>query len=97
MVSLSNHANGWATEAERGDHLDGLRMAQVAVNRCDDDPGIDRDQVDADDRQTHPGIDDDPLVENVIEHIDDAGARRATLQFGHAETNRSPRAGVTTP
>ena len=63
--------------------MNGLRAAQVCVNRCDDDPGFHREQVDADKGDAHPGVDDYPFVENMVEYVDDAGARRATFEFGH--------------
>jgi hypothetical protein len=70
---------------------DRIRAVHVRVNRCDDDPGFNRNQVDADHRHPHPGVDHNPFVENVIEHVDHAGVRRNALQFGHIVETKSVR------
>jgi hypothetical protein len=44
------------------------------VYRCDDYPCIDLDEVDAGDRHPSPAVDNDPFVEDAIEHIDKAYA-----------------------
>ena len=61
--------------AEACDLADGRGVLQVGGDRGDDDAGLDRHEIDAHERQPHPGVDDDALVENAIEHVDDvAGA-----------------------
>src|SRR5580692_2661497 len=59
---------------------DGVGTIQVRRDRGHDDPRLDRDQVDADQRDAHPCVDDDPLVKNTVEHVDDTGAGRTTLE-----------------
>src|SRR5256886_2867056 len=49
-------------------------VAEVGVDRRDDDAGFDGDEVDADERYADPGVDDDALVEDPIEDIDEAAA-----------------------
>src|SRR2546422_19591 len=54
-------------------------VLQVSGDRGDDDAGVDRHEIDACQRQPHPGIDDDALVENAIEHVDEAVRTGGTL------------------
>jgi len=77
--------------------MNGLGAAQVCVNRCDDDPGLHREQVDANKRDAHPSVDDYPFVENMVEYVDDAGARRATFEFGHGNGRDNEPCTVTRP
>jgi len=63
-----------------GDRFCGV---QVCVNRCDDDTSFHGEQVDTRNRYAYPGVDDHPFVEDVVQHIDDARARRPSLQLGH--------------
>src|SRR5262249_59845007 len=57
----------------RRDLADRLRVLEVRVDGGDDDPRLDGDEIDADQRHAHPGIDDDSLVQYSIEHVDEAG------------------------
>ena len=56
-------------------HLaDRFRVLQVGVDRGDDDARFDGDQVDADERDADPGVDDDALVEHAVENVDETRA-----------------------
>ena len=83
---------------ESGERLaDFICAGQVRVDRCHDDTGVYCEQVDADNRDAYPGVDNNPLIEDVVEHIDDAGAGRATLKFGHANGTDDARRKVVAP
>ena len=56
---------------DRCDLTDRLGVLEVGVDRRDDDASFDRDEVDADQRNADPRVDDDPLVEDAIEHVDE--------------------------
>ena len=56
---------------DRRDLADRFGVLQVGVDRRDDDARLDGDQVDADQRHAHPGIDDDALVQDAIENVDE--------------------------
>src|SRR5207244_3033418 len=51
-----------------------LRVLDVRVDRRDDDAGLNGDEVDAHQRDTHPCVDDDSFVEYPIEDIDQTRA-----------------------
>src|ERR671935_23506 len=56
----------------------GLREAEVGVDARDHDPGVDRQQLDPDDRDANVGVDHQALVEDQVEHVGEpARARRA--------------------
>ena len=59
-------------------------MCEVCRNRGDDDAGLDRNQVDANEGQAYPRVDDDPLVEDAIENIDLASGAGGALD-GHRQ------------
>src|SRR5579864_4088579 len=63
----------------RGDLADRFRILQVCVDRRDDDPRLDGDEIDAHQRNTNPGIDHDPLVEHAIEDIDETSTACCTF------------------
>src|SRR5205814_571026 len=54
----------------RGHLTDGFRVLQVSIDRCDHDACLNGDEVDPDQRDTHPGIDDDPLIQYSVEDVD---------------------------
>src|SRR5439155_5501686 len=58
---------------------DDVAELQVSRDRGDNDASLDRDQVDADERDADPGIDDDALVEHPIENLDEAIATSGAL------------------
>ena len=49
-----------------------VRVLQIGLDRSDDHPAIDADEIDAGNRHAAPTIDDNSLVEHSIEHIDEA-------------------------
>jgi hypothetical protein len=51
--------------------LDRLGVLEVGVDRGHDDARLDRQEVDADERDANPGIDDDAFVQHSIENIDE--------------------------
>ena len=51
-----------------------VRVLQIGLDRSDDHPGIDADEIDAGNGHAAPAVDDDPFVEHSIEHIDEARA-----------------------
>src|SRR5205807_10517834 len=55
-------------------------MREVGAYRGDDDPGFHLKQVDADQRNSHPRIDDDALVQHSVKHVYEAGLGRRTFQ-----------------
>src|SRR4051794_31400497 len=55
----------WSSDADR------LRVFEVGVDGRDDDARLDSHQVDPDQGDSHPGIDDDSLVEHTIEDVDE--------------------------
>jgi hypothetical protein len=61
----------------------GIGVAQIGVDRRDNDTRFNRDQVNANQGDAHPCVDDDPLVENAIEHVDETGSARSSLN-GHS-------------
>src|SRR5262245_32934803 len=64
-------------------HLtDRFGVLQVCVNRRHDDARLNRDEVDPDQGDRNPGVDDDPLVEHAIEDVDQACAACCTFN-GH--------------
>ena len=58
---------------------DRIGVLQISVDGSDDDAGLDRDQVNAHERDPHPGVNDDPFVQDAIENIDKAGSAGYTL------------------
>src|SRR5512141_1869673 len=58
----------------RRDAPDRFGVFQVRVDRGDHDAGLDRDEVDADERNADPRVDDNPLVEDSIEDVDETCA-----------------------
>ena len=52
---------------------DRFRVAEVRVDGRDDDARFDGEDLDADDRDAHPGVDHDPLLEDHVEHFGEAG------------------------
>src|SRR5688500_8225900 len=69
-------ANALARARDRRGDADGFGILQVRIDRCDDDPRLDGDQVDPDERDTYPGVDDDTLVADAIEDVDELTAPR---------------------
>src|SRR5262249_6992839 len=59
-----------------------LGVLQVCVDRRDDDTCFDGDEVDADQRDADPGVDDNSLVEHAVEDVDETGAAGCTFN-GH--------------
>src|SRR5262249_8191013 len=57
-------------------------VLQVCVDRRDDDTCFDGDEVDADQRDADPGVDDNSLVEHAVEDVDETGAAGCTFN-GH--------------
>ena len=49
-------------------------MPEVRVDRRDEDPHLDRNEIDTDERNANPSVDDDAFVEHTIEYVYDAGA-----------------------
>jgi len=67
-------------------------MREVCTYGCDDNPGFHLKQVDADQRNSHPRIDDDALVQHSIKHIYEASLGRRTFQrhdYQNPSTNRA--------
>src|SRR5581483_7172635 len=58
-----------AARRRRSSH--GFRILQVCVDGRHDDPRLNRNQIDADEGNTHPRVDDDALVENAIKDVDE--------------------------
>ena len=52
----------------------------------DDDARFEGEKIDADERVSHPGVDDDSLVEHAIEYLDEACA--AWRAFNRQTTGR---------
>src|SRR6266850_1844411 len=61
-----------AAPGRRRRRADDFGELQVSRDRRDNDACLDRDQVDADERDADPGVDDDALVEHPIENLDEA-------------------------
>src|SRR5579864_7424741 len=57
----------WARDQAR--QSDSVRILQIGVDRSHDYAGLHRDEVNADQRNADPGIDDDTFVENPVEHV----------------------------
>ena len=55
----------------RRDLADRFGVLQIRVDRGDDDARLDRDEVDAHQRDADPGIDDDAFVQDAIENVDE--------------------------
>ena len=69
-------AKRWA----RGDGVsDCFGIAEIGVDRRDNDTRFNGKQVNANERDAHPGVDDDAFVEDAVEHIDQTGAAGCTL------------------
>src|SRR5207249_3512156 len=60
---------------------EGVGVSEVRVDRGHDDSCLDSNEVDADERDPDPGIDDDALVENPVEDIDEARATWRTFNW----------------
>src|ERR1043166_2140969 len=58
---------------------DGLGVLQVGVNRGDDDARLDRDQVNADERDANPRVNDDAFVQHAVEHVYQTGSAGRSL------------------
>src|SRR5438034_2980008 len=52
---------------------DRFGVLQVRVDRRHHHARFHGDEIDADQRDTHPGVDDDALVEHAIENVDETG------------------------
>ena len=61
---------------DRRDLPDGFRIFQVRIDGGDDHAGFDGDEVDPDQRDAHPGVDDDALVQDAVENVDETRAAR---------------------
>src|SRR5690349_9673968 len=48
-----------------------LRILQVRIDRCDDHSCLDRHQIDSNERDAYPRVDDDALVQYSVENIDE--------------------------
>jgi hypothetical protein len=66
------------------DQAHGLGILQVGINGCNDHAGFNGDEIDADERHSNPGIDDDAFVEHSIQNVNEAGSPCCSLN-GHAE------------
>src|SRR5947208_3035918 len=64
---------------DRGRQADGLRVLQVGVYGGDDDASLDRDQVNADERDANPRVYDDALVQHAVEHVYQTGSAGCSL------------------
>src|SRR5438067_6497942 len=60
--------------------VDRLREAEVRVDARDDDPSVDRDELDSDDRDPDIGIDDEALVQDDVEYVCQPRRARGALQ-----------------
>ena len=65
---LASRARGFATGATVPTASEYLTYVSID----DDDTRLDRDEVDADERHTHPRVDHDSFVEDAIENVDEA-------------------------
>src|SRR5450755_1996159 len=72
-AARAGSASGFAERRTRdgGRDTDRFRVLQVCVDRRDDNAGLDGDQIDADEGDSHPRIDDDAFVENPVEDINE--------------------------
>src|SRR5689334_11747199 len=52
-------------------NADSLRVLQVRIDRGHDHAGLDGHQIDSDERDAYPCVDDDALVQNTVENIDE--------------------------
>src|SRR6266536_6166813 len=59
----------------RGD-AHSFRIPEVGIDGGDHDARLHGDQVDPDERDADPCVDDDPLIEDAIEYVDEARASR---------------------
>src|SRR5207237_5330208 len=58
--------------SRRSHEAESIGVPEIRVDGGDDDPRFDCHEVDADERDPDPGIDDDALVENAVEDVDEA-------------------------
>src|SRR5213075_3239546 len=52
-----------------GRDTDGFCVLEVRVDRSDDDARFNRDQIDADEGDTNPRVDDDTFVEDPVQYV----------------------------
>ncbi len=69
-------------------------MGEVGAYGCDDNPGFHLKQVDADQRNSHPRIDYDALVQHSIKHVYEAGLGRRTFQRHDCQNSAANRAAL---
>ena len=76
-----------------------VRVLQIGLNRSDDDPCVDADEIDASNGHAAPAIYDDPFVEHSVEHIDEARVLKldvtphtTRVRGGATNSDRSSRA-----
>ena len=69
-------------------------MREIGAYGRDDDPGFHLKQVDADQRNSHPRIDDDALVQHSIKHVYKAGLGRRTFQRHDCQNPSTNRAAL---
>src|SRR5256885_938534 len=75
-----------------------VRVLQIRLNRSDDDPCVDADEIDAGNGHAAPAIYDDPFVEHSVEHIDegrvlklDITSHTTRVRGGATNSDRSSR------
>src|SRR5437879_1345854 len=66
-------------ERHRRHFSHGFPVLPIRRDRRDDDTSLDGDEVDADERDAHPGVDDDALVEHAIQNVDEAAPGSRSL------------------
>jgi hypothetical protein len=45
----------------------------IRLDRCDDHTGFDGDEIDAHERDAHPCVDDDALIQDAIQYVNTGG------------------------
>src|SRR5581483_5696750 len=70
-------------------HADCLGVFQISVNGGDDDARFHRDQVNADQRNSDPGINDDAFVQHAVENVNETSSARYSLyrHFGFSSNS----------
>ena len=56
-----------------------LGVLEVRVDRCDHDACFNGDQVDANERDPDPGVDDDTFIQDPVEYVDQTAAARGAF------------------
>src|SRR3982074_3457062 len=83
LVCTAGAELAWAGTGRGETHRFGV--FEIRVDRCDDDARLDRHNVDPDQGDAHPRVDDNTLIENAIENIDKRATARGTFN-GHVVT-----------